>query len=458
MAKILFVQREGRELNGVMAIASYISKTHESEVIVYEDGDSLEKKIKEFNPQVVGVPLMTKDHFWGVKTFDKIKSIDSNLLTLTGGPHPTFYTKIIEEASLDALCRGEGEKSVQTLLNRLENKEGIYDIPSLWVKEGDKIHKNHLAQPLSKEEIPLPKRDIYRGVEGVMESSDLLVMCSRGCPFDCHFCFNYGLKELYKEEEMPGPKVRVRDPEEVIREIKEAQKFKDFKSISFEDDIFGLNMKWLKSFKELYMKEVNLPFYALLRLDYISKNPSMVSELKEMGCLGVAVGIESGDEALRNRVLGKKLSDEQIFKGVEVLKKENMPFNTYIMFGLPGETLEDSWKSLDINLKIKANVAFTQIFHPYPGTKFFQEGGDEVEKAIISEDFSRFRVNYPYDKDWKKMQRMQKLAMATISYPIIRPLVPFLINLPLDNTYDKFSQRCWRDIYDKQKREGFKTK
>ena len=64
-------------------------------------------------------------------------------------------------------------------------------------------------------------------------------------------------------------------------------------------------------------------------------------------------------------------------------------------------------------------------------------------------------ANLPGDND---LQRMQKLAMATVSYPSLRPLIPGLIRLPLDKQYDSFAQSCWKNIYDKQKREGFKKK
>lgn len=454
MARLLFVQREGRELNSVMAISSYISDRHESAVFVDSKNCSLEQKIKEYNPDVIGISLMTKDHFWGVETLQKIDKINPKILKLLGGPHPTFYTKIINEKGVDALCIGEGEKAVKHLLDKIDNHEEFYDIPSLWIKKEGNIYKNSLDAPLKQSEIPNPKREIYMGVEGVNESSDLLVMCSRGCPFDCHFCFNYGLRRLYKSQDLAAPHFRVREPESIIEEIKSAQKFRKIKSISFEDDIFGLNKKWLNQFHKLYRKEINLPFYSLLRFDVIT--PELIRELKEMGCLGVAVGIESGDEELRNNVLGKKLSDEKIYRGAEILKSEGMPFNTYIMFGLPGETLDLAWKSLNMNLEIKANVAFTQLFHPYPGTRFFEEGGEAVERAIISREFSRFRINYPYDKDWRQIQRLQKFSMVAASYPWLKSFIPLLIQLPFNEFYDKISELAWKKIYDKQKREGFK--
>jgi len=247
----------------------------------------------------------------------------------------------------------------------------------------------------------------------------------------------------------------VREPESIIEEIKRIQKFRKIQTISFEDDIYGLDQKWLDELDSLYTQEVNLPFYALSRFEIITKD--FVRQLKGMGGLGIAVGLETGNEVLRNYMLQKNLSNEKIFEGSDILNSEKMPFNTYIMFGIPGENLEDAYESLDINFKIKANIAFTQLFQPYPGTKFWKEGKG-VEEAIISKNFSRFKINYPYNKNYLKIQRMQKLAMFTVSHPWLRPFVPELIKLPLDKKYDQFSNWSWKNIYDKQKRMGFKTK
>lgn len=460
MAKLLFIQRPGpegaRELNGVMAIARYIEPNHQARVAVDLSDDHLKEQIEIYTPDVIGLPVMTQDHFWAVNAAKRINNLKNGALTVLGGPHPTFYPKILEYQDIDAICLGEGEVAVKNLLDRIDSGSPINDIPSIWVRKNDEVIKNPLERPLRTDQLPSPKREIYRDVKGMMKTSDLLVMCSRGCPFDCTFCANYAQRRMNTSNNLPPMTTRLRDPLEVIAEIESVRAYRDVKSISFEDDIFGLNQKWLDKFAELYTSKVGLPFYGLLRFDTLSKG--LVQKLQDMGVHGVAVGIETGDERLRNEILNKKLSDEQIFAGAEVLKSANLPFNTYIMFGLPGESLDHSYKSLDINLKVKADVAFTQIFHPFPGTKFFSEGGSEVEKAIISPEFSRFKINHPYSPDWRKIQRMQKLAMATVSYPAIRPLIPGLIALPLDDSYDKFSQRCWANIYDKQKREGFKKK
>ncbi len=448
MTKLLFVQEGERELDGLMAISSYVKKNHDVGLMV-SGKENLEKKINSFSPDVIGIPVLTKDHYWTIKISNQIKKINPSIITLLGGVHPTFYRKIIHEEPIDAICLYEGEKPVLELLNRIENNHKWTNISSLWTKGHRKINKNPLSPPLRSKEIPIPDRKLYKDIPGIKDSSELQIMSSRGCPFKCNFCTNYGVRE-----EQPSSFFRVRSPKAVIEEIDNARKDKNIETILFQDDIFGVNRKWFREFSELYLSEVNLPFYSLIRCESVTKD--FVEKLKEMGCYEVGIGIESGNERIRNEVLGKNLSTKKIKEAVKILKESNISFHTFSMFGVPEETLDNAFETLNLNLELKPDVAYTQMFHPYPGTKFFNK---EVEEKIINPNFDKFKTNFSYSPDFKKIQRLQKLSMLTVKYPFIKSLLPLAVNLPLDNLYDKISKTCWERLYYKQitnKREAKK--
>jgi len=87
-----------------------------------------------------------------------------------------------------------------------------------------------------------------------------------------------------------------------------------------------------------------------------SFHPDIILSLKESGHRTVALAPETGSERLR-KVINKSLSDEQIFKAVEVLVKHRIPsLKLYFMVGLPTEQEEDIDAIIDLAKKIKHQV------------------------------------------------------------------------------------------------------
>ena len=76
-----------------------------------------------------------------------------------------------------------------------------------------------------------------------------------------------------------------------------------------------------------------------LRVD--SFTPEIVQTLVDAGQKNLTLAIETGSERLR-RVINKHLTEEQIFKAVEVAKNCGLKgIKFYGMIGLPTETWED---------------------------------------------------------------------------------------------------------------------
>jgi len=441
MARILFVQNCNIELYAIMSIASFVNKRYQIKVSIGPI-EKIVEDFRSFKPDVIGAYVLTKDHSYVLELSKQIKEINNACLVVLGGPHPTFYKDIIHEENIDAICVGEGEKSILSLLDRIENKKDYKDIPSIWMKKNGKIYKNSSGPILESDEIPLPDRSIYKDYPEIYYSSKVNVICSRGCPYDCAFCQNHGVKKMYGSSFY-----RIRDIDSVIQEILLVKKTnKNIKTISFQDDIFGMNKKWLKEFLREYKKKINIPFYCLLRCDVVSEE--IIGLLKDAGCFEIGIGVETGDEKLRSKVLKKKLKNSAIIKAVTIFKRNKVKFHTFNMFGLPGEDLALAYKTVAFSTEeLKADVVWSAMFQPYPGTEYFSE---DTKSKIINPNFDRFKVNYAYNNDYKYIQRLQKLFLLTSKYTIIGHFLPILVRLPLDKLYDKVSDFCWHQFYYKR--------
>ncbi|MCJ7582442.1 MAG: radical SAM protein, partial [Candidatus Aminicenantes bacterium] len=98
--------------------------------------------------------------------------------------------------------------------------------------------------------------------------------------------------------------------------------------------------------------------------------------LKDAGCNTLMMGVENGDDHIRNEVLNKGISSEQIIEAGRLIKEAGIKLWTFNMVGVPYETTETIEKTIDLNKRIKADIVFVSTFYPFPGTRL----GDLCER------------------------------------------------------------------------------
>lgn len=189
-------------------------------------------------------------------------------------------------------------------------------------------------------------------------------MTSRGCPFNCTYCFNHAYKEIYGVANRQY--VRRRSVENVIAELVHLRKTQRIRSVYFLDDTFILDKAYTLALMEAYRREIGLPFYCLVRADLVDDD--ICRALKEAGCAYVALGVESGSERLRRQVLNRYMSNRQILEAARLIKRHRLKLITINMLCLPTETLDDMLATVDLNLRLRPDGLFTHTFYPYPGT------------------------------------------------------------------------------------------
>jgi radical SAM superfamily enzyme YgiQ (UPF0313 family) len=428
MNRIAFVQNLTYEYLGVMYLSAALKQAgHCAEVFILEGNEKeLIRDVVNFQPSVVAFSVTTGIHKWAVEFAASLKQVYQTL-TMFGGPHPTFFPELIENPSVDIICRGEGELAIVDIANKLNAEKSIEDTLNCQFKLDGQIKRNDL-RPLIEDldSIPNPDREIYRAKYPYLRKSQAAFMAGRGCPFGCSFCFNHALQKLYQG---CGRFIRFRDPEKVIQEIMEAKSRWNLRTVYMQDDTFILNKRWVQKFSELYRKQVKLPMLCLVRADLVDED--IVSALKYAGVKNVFFGIESGDETLRNELLNKGVSNEDIYRTASLLKKYGISFRTYNMVGLPDETLEQALKTVQINADIRTNFPWCSVFHPFPGTKL---GEFAVNSNIITrspEDappsfFKESIISLPQSNE---IINLQKLFFYGVKFPWLMPLIKRLIQL-----------------------------
>lgn len=427
MARLLLIQSLFVEQFGIMTLSA-VAKANGHEVALAVGSDShILRKARDFKPDVVGFSVLTgyqKRYLQLGKTL-KINR-NAKPVILFGGPHASFFPQVVLEEGVDIVCRGEGEGALLDILDAVDINKDLVGIENTSINQNGELIHFPMRPLVDLDKMPFPDRDIYKDYSIIHDADMVTFMASRGCPFDCSFCFNKDMVNMVKGL---GSWVRFRSVENMIEEIEIVQRTKKISFIDFHDDTFILKRRWLLEFLEAYRKKFSIPFICNIRADLITLDTAKA--LKSAGCSRVSFGLECGDQDLRNLLLKKSLTDEQIRKAAAVLKQVNLPFFTFNMMGLPGESLEQAFKTLELNIEIGTQCAWASIFQPFPGT---QLANYCLEKRFLKKPIS---TDEPVDThttsllsqpDIEKVVRLQKFAYVAIRFPSTLPLIKKLIN------------------------------
>lgn len=424
---LVFIQRSAFPHFGVMSISSLLkSKGHKCDLILASEEKDLLGKISELSPDIVGFPCITGEHKWVLDIALKVKNL--GITTLIGGPHPTYYPEeVITEKGVDMLAIGEADYACLELLDNLQEKKDITTIKNLWIKKDDKIFKNEVRDLVSDlDELPHPDREIYYKYPFLEKSSVKQFLTGRGCPYLCTFCSNHLLQKIYKGK---GSFIRRVSPSKIIEEIKSVREKHDLKTVSFTDDVFIMSKQWLDEFLPMYKKEINIPFMCNVRVNLVTEE--VIKQIKDHGCYGVAMGVESGNPHLRNVVLKKDITNEQIINAAKIIKKNGLKLKAFNMLGLPGETFENALETVELNIKIKPDFAPCSLLEPYPEYEITKYA---IEKGYLRKDFgindvaeSIYLPSAISIKDSDKIVNLQSFFFIAVKYPALLPLIKYLV-------------------------------
>jgi radical SAM superfamily enzyme YgiQ (UPF0313 family) len=325
-----------------------------------------QKELSEFKPDIVGFSMMTINLLITRRMCKAVKEFEKNTITILGGIHPTIEPeKSILEENVDIISIGEADESLPELLLKISSGDDYSNTKGFWFKKDGNVIRNENA-PLVKDldALPLADRDMLGEEYMDAELYGANIFATRGCPYPCSFCQNKFLMDLYQGQ---GSFVRHRSYENIFSEIDYLIEKYNIKRLSFSDETFTINKKYIIGFCEEYKKKYKLPFLCQTRPNTV--DDEVFAALKDAGCDFVNMAIESGDEYLRNTILNRKLSREVLVNAFALARKHGIRTGAYNIIGIPGETIDTIWETIKINKEINAERLFCTIYMPFKGTE-----------------------------------------------------------------------------------------
>ena len=370
------------------------------------------KMIKTFSPDIIGLQLLTANRVSSYKLIEYIHTIYPHIKIVLGGIHSTImYRQLIKEYPFIVVILGEGEITFEELIPELSKSSPNFkniDGLAFWDHELNDVGRTKPREVIKDlDSLPFPKHELF--FKG--DRTSACILTSRGCPMRCSFCsLNPEAKRM----------VRFRSPKNVVDEIEYLVKaFPQLTEIWIHDDSFFINNKRvIEICDEIVKRNIQIEFLCSGRITPVCAE--MIKKLEEANFKIVALGIESGDDEILKRC-HKGINQADIIKAFKLFAKSKITLKTFLIVGLPGETLEtikETGKLIQKIQKIKyvSYPSSQNLLCVYPGTEVYEI----AKKAGVIDDSFWLSENevplYTVEHSAKELRELGDVLTNYVSY------------------------------------------
>jgi len=450
--RVLFIlDQVDYEPQGIMQLSSVLKAAgHEVALAVATLEDPV-AVAQRFRPQILAYSVITGSQRYYLDLNRRIRDAVA-AFSVFGGPHATFFPEMVAEPGVDGICIGEGEEAMLALCRNLQPDGTLArtDLPNWHFSIDGEIIRNQVGPYVDLATVPSPDYALIYDKDPVAGQSKIKhFIAGRGCPYGCTYCFNHALVAIYRGK---GKHVRLRPASDVVDDVVAVRDRYPLEFVVFVDDTFILDREWLAEFAADYRLRVGLPFFCNVRANLVTEE--LVGVLRAAGCHSVSMGIESGNSEIRNNLLNRNLSQEQILQAAKLIRAGGLRFTSTNMIGLPGTTIEHDLETLDLNIAARPDYAHVFIFQPYPRTKLGQYA---LDNDMLDGTFDDIGVRawdatilrFPPEHK-RALTNLQRLFALGVEWPALRPLLVRLLHLPGNPVYWLLN-KLWKGYAIKQR-------
>lgn len=334
-----------------------------------------------------------------IRLTELIKTINKDSVVIAGGSAAMSVPDLLlNNSRVDIVCAGEGETAIVELLGGLRDSRelrGLTGIKGFYFKIDDEIvfsGKRGMVSDLDTESaVPaydLLPMDIYLSNPIIGFGRDIDFISSRGCPFNCTFCYQPW-----------GTRFRGHSVDFILDVLKFLKKEYSIDFVSFQDDEFMGSPKRVYEFCDKIRSQVpGLLWSCTGRVNLV--NDEIVGAMKEAGCVSISYGFESGSPRML-RSMNKRATLEQMKNSIRINRKFEMMLPVSFIIGMPGEDERSCRETVDFCVKNSLPLKSMMFATPYPGTRLFDfavstgriEKNKLHEFVIMLEDARDFTIN-----------------------------------------------------------------
>jgi len=297
---------------------------------------------------IVGFSLYIWNRAFLDETARIMRKRSPHAILVAGGPEASADSLGLSDSGLyDAIIKGEGESAIiEFVAEILERKTG-YKLPTLRPTKTCIIS----GTPEDLSTLPSPWED---GTLDCSTTESAVWELARGCPFRCAYCY----------ESLGQKTVRHLSTEQLKKQLSWFSQ-NGVCQISILDPTFNIDKKRaIEILSYLRSKTPDIHYDFEIRAEFLDK--AQAHAFSALDC-SLQLGLQSSDPKVLAGI--DRLFDPDDFRRkVNLLNNESVVFGFDLIYGLPGDSLDGFYKSLDFALKLRPNHLDIFRLAVLPGT------------------------------------------------------------------------------------------
>ncbi|HSN14000.1 MAG TPA: radical SAM protein [Anaeromyxobacteraceae bacterium] len=351
------------------------------------------------------------------------KEIDPRIVTVIGGPHPTFmYGEIFADPAsrVDVVLCGESEETFPELLaalpgGRLEDVKGI-----AFVRDGRVVAtplRPHIADlnALKPAWHLLDWKDYHYNIEPWGRMASMLT--SRGCMMGCSFCSH---RQFWRGD------WRARDPEHVIEEMHELVDRYGVDFVTLIDPYPTHDRdRWNRLLDLLIAEKMKVRLLMETRVEDIIRDADILPKYREAGVIHLYLGAEgSTNEMLVS--LNKGTSVDLNKRAMDLARENDITTEASFMIGGPTETWQSIEKTIAEAIRVNPDIAIFPVLTPMPFTPIYGQLKDRIRVT----DWSKYNLATPIIEPYGMTLEEVMVALGKCYMSFYAKKMPEVMKLP----------------------------
>ncbi len=307
-----------------------------------------------------------------IKTIKKCSEAD---MIIGGSAVGVSPVKILEYLDLDYAICGEGEESLNELIDTLQRNKDLSKIKGAVYKQDGKIVLNDTARV--KDLTKINFSDVYRfiNVRKYARSGKIGIQTKRGCSFNCVYC-------TYNKIE--GKEIRLRPAKQVVDDISRLIEYTGIKNVEFTDSVFNFPLEHaIKICRQIIKRGIRANFSTMgINPKYVTKE--LIFLLEKAGFNEIYITPESASQPVIDG-LRKGFRKSDIIHAKNLLENSTLNIVWFFMFGGPNESKKTFEETIDFINQLPKNQLIVTVagIRIYEGTELADLA---VKEGMMSRD------------------------------------------------------------------------
>ncbi|MDD4111513.1 MAG: PhpK family radical SAM P-methyltransferase [Herbinix sp.] len=241
----------------------------------------------------------------------------------------------------------QGEVALAEIVRSVKEDSSYEYINNVFYRKNNAYHCDQFVEEKNKLEENAIQWELFENRLGRLAS----VRTTLSCPFECSFC----------EYPKRAGKYYTISINNIEKELDQIDSFGKVKNLMFIDDTFNVPPERFKEILRLLIrKNYGFSWYSYFRCQFADRET--VELMKQSGCDGVILGIESANQTVLNN-MNKHVTVEQYQKGLSLLNEYGITTHASFIIGFPGETEDSYMDTVNFIKEYKPTFYRTQIWY-----------------------------------------------------------------------------------------------